>query len=63
LKTDTDHSSIGVLLCRDKNNLEVEFSLRGMSQPMGVSEFNLTKIVSESLRGSLPTIEDMEREL
>lgn len=63
LKTDTDHPSIGILLCRDKNNLEVEFSLRGMSQPMGVSEFNLTEIVPESLRSSLPTIEEIEREL
>ena len=63
LKTDSDHPSIGILLCRDKNNLEVEFSLRGMSQPIGVSEFNLTEILPESLRSSLPTIEEIEREL
>lgn len=63
LKTDGDHPSIGILLCRDKNNLEVEFSLRGMSQPMGVSEFNLTEILPESLKNSLPTIEEIEREL
>jgi len=63
LKKDSDHPSIGILLCRDKNNLEVEFSLRGMSQPMGVSEFNLTEILPESLKSSLPTIEEIEREL
>jgi len=63
LKTDSDHPSIGILLCRDKNNLEVEFSLRGMSQPIGVSEFNLTEIVPESLRSSLPTIEEIESKL
>tara|TARA_R110002153_G_C13233711_1_gene490087 strand:+ start:143 stop:1189 length:1047 start_codon:yes stop_codon:yes gene_type:complete len=63
LKKDSDHPSIGILLCRDKNNLEVEFSLRGMSQPMGVSEFNLTETLPESLKSSLPTIEEMEREL
>ncbi|GAA3622962.1 PDDEXK nuclease domain-containing protein [Flavivirga jejuensis] len=63
LKRDSDYPSIGILLCRDKNNLEVEFALRGMSQPMGVSEFNLTEVVPESLRSSLPTIEELEREL
>lgn len=63
LKTETDQPSIGILLCRDKNNVEVEFALRGMSQPMGVSEFNLTEILPEELKSSLPTIEEIEKEL
>lgn len=62
LKTDADQASIGILLCRDKNNVEVEFSLRGMSQPMGVSEFNLTETLPEELKSSLPTIEEIEKE-
>ncbi|MGB1315213.1 MAG: PDDEXK nuclease domain-containing protein [Chitinophagales bacterium] len=63
LKQESDKPSIGILLCRDKNNLEVEFALRGMSQPMGVSEFNLTEILPEDLKSSLPTIEEIEEEL
>lgn len=63
LKQDSDQPSIGILLCRDKNNLEVEFSLRGMSQPIGVSEFNLTEILPEELKSSLPTIEEIENKL
>lgn len=63
LKQDSDQPSIGILLCRDKNNLEVEFSLRGMSQPIGVSEFNLTDVLPEELKSSLPTIEELENEL
>lgn len=63
MKTESDQPSIGILMCRDKNNLEVEFSLRGMSQPIGVSEFNLTEILPDSLKSSLPTIEEIEREL
>lgn len=63
LKDENDQPTIGILLCRDKNNLEVEFSLRGMSQPMGVSEFNLTGIIPEELKSSLPTIEEIEKEL
>ena len=63
LKTSSDQPSIGILLCRDKNNVEVEFALRGMSQPMGVSEFNLTEILPEELKSSLPTVEEIENEL
>lgn len=63
LKTDADQPSIGIILCRDKNNLEVEFALRGMSQPMGVSEFALTETLPESLKSSLPTVEEIEKEL
>ena len=63
LKQESDNPSIGIILCRDKNNVEVEFSLRGMSQPMGVSEFNLTETIPDSLKSSLPTIEEIENEL
>lgn len=63
LKTPSDQPSIGILLCRDKNNVEVEFALRGMSQPMGVSEFNLTEILPDELKSSLPTVEEIENEL
>jgi predicted nuclease of restriction endonuclease-like (RecB) superfamily len=63
LKQENDQPSIGILLCRDKNNVEVEFSLRGMSQPMGVSEFNLTETLPEYLKSSLPTIEEIEKGL
>lgn len=63
LKTESDRPSIGIIMCRDKNNLEVEFSLRGMSQPIGVSEFNLTEILPDSLKSSLPTIEEIENKL
>lgn len=63
LKTAADQPSIGIILCRDKNNVAVEFALRGMSQPMGVSEFALTEILPESLKSSLPTLEEIEKEL
>ena len=63
LKQENDQPSIGILLCRDKNNVEVEFSLRGMSQPMGVSEFNLTETLPDNLKSSLPTIEEIEKGL
>ena len=63
LKKDDDKSTIGILLCRDKNNIEVEFALRDISKPMGVSEFDFTKILPEELKSSLPTVEELEQSI
>jgi predicted nuclease of restriction endonuclease-like (RecB) superfamily len=60
LKDEFDKPTIGILLCRDKNNLEAEFALRDINKPIGVSEFNFTEIIPEELKSSLPTIEELE---
>lgn len=62
LKGEDDKPSIGILLCRDKNNIEAEFALRDIGKPIGVSEFSFTEILPEELRSSLPTIEELEEE-
>ena len=58
-----DNPTIGILLCRDKNNIEAEFALRDINKPMGISEFEITEHLPENLRSSLPTIEEIENEL
>ena len=63
LKLDDDKPTIGLLLCRDKNNIEAEFALRDLNKPIGISEFQLTEILPEELKSSLPTIEEIENEL
>lgn len=63
LKKENDNPTIGILLCRDKNNIEVEFSLRDIKKPMGVSEFELTEIIPQELKSSLPSIEEIEQAL
>jgi predicted nuclease of restriction endonuclease-like (RecB) superfamily len=63
LKHPNDSPSIGLILCRDKNDLVVEYSLRGQNKPMGVSEYQLTQALPESFKGKLPTVEELEREL
>lgn len=62
LKQADDKPSIGIVLCRDKNNIEAEFALRDMGKPIGVSEFSFTEILPEELKSSLPTIEEIEKE-
>ncbi len=63
IKKEDDNPTIGLLLCRDKNNIEVEFSLRDMNKPMGVSEYSISEILPEELKGSLPTAEEIEADM
>ncbi|HRN42185.1 MAG TPA: PDDEXK nuclease domain-containing protein [Vicingus sp.] len=63
LKTTTDNSTIGILLCRDKNNIEAEFALRDINKPMGISEFTFGELLPENLKSSLPSVEEIENEL
>ncbi|PRD46205.1 PDDEXK nuclease domain-containing protein [Sphingobacterium haloxyli] len=63
LKRPTENPTIGILLCRDKNNLEVEYALQDINKPMGVSGFEITEILPDELKSSLPTIEEIEEQL
>jgi predicted nuclease of restriction endonuclease-like (RecB) superfamily len=63
LKRDDDQPTIGLLLCRDKNNIEVEFALRDLNKPMGVSEYTLVETLPDNLKGALPTVEEIEQDL
>ncbi len=63
LKTDTDEPTIGLLVCKSKDNVMAQYALEGTSQPIGISEYELSKLVPEDFKGSLPTIEEIEAEL
>ncbi len=54
LKHEWDNPSIGLILCKNKNNVVAEYSLRDMSKPMGVSEYRLTRELPEDLKNQLP---------
>jgi len=60
LKDEMDKPTIGILLCRDKNNVEAEFALRDINKPIGISEFQLIDSLPDNLKSSLPTIEEIE---
>ena len=63
LKSASDNPTIGIVLCQKKNQIEVEYALRGISQPIGVAEYELSKAVPENIKSQLPTVEDIEKEL
>ncbi|PVZ42029.1 YhcG family protein [Pseudomonas sp. CC120222-01a] len=63
MKLEQDNPTIGLLLCKGKNKVVAEYALRGKAQPIGVAEFQLTDALPEELQASLPSIEQIEREL
>jgi predicted nuclease of restriction endonuclease-like (RecB) superfamily len=63
IKTIDDQPSIGIILCKNKNKLEVEYALQGMIKPIGVSEFTVTQALPTELKSTLPTVEEFENEL
>lgn len=63
LRHDDDKPTIGLILCQQHNRVLAEYALRGMDKPIGVSSFELTRALPESLQTSLPSIEEIEREL
>jgi hypothetical protein len=65
LRHPDDKLAIGLILCRSKSKLIVEYALRGFKRPIGVAGWK-TQIVThlpEELKGSLPTVEEIEAEL
>ena len=58
-----DAPTIGLILCKQKNHVVAEYALQGMTKPIGVSNYDLTASLPEEIRTSLPSIEEIEREL
>jgi len=58
-----DKPTIGLILCQEKNEIVAEYSLKNMSQPIGISEYQLTEVLPKEFESSLPSIEMIENEL
>jgi predicted nuclease of restriction endonuclease-like (RecB) superfamily len=63
VKHQTDEPTVGLILCKSKNKFIAEYALRDMKKPIGVSEMQILNALPEDLKGSLPTIEELEKEL
>lgn len=63
IKHPQDGPTIGLLLCKSKNKVVAEYALRDSTQPMGVAEYRLIESLPAELQTSLPSIEQIEREL
>ena len=65
MRNPQDEPTIGLLLCRDKNRITVEYALRHMSKPIGVAQWRtrLVESLPKKLKGSLPSVTELEKEL
>jgi predicted nuclease of restriction endonuclease-like (RecB) superfamily len=63
LRKSDDNATIGLLVCKDKDNVFAQYSLEGYNQPLGISEFKVDEIFPKDFKSTLPSIEDIEREL
>ncbi len=60
LKTENENPTIGILLCKSKSKIVAEYALRGITQPIGIAEYEIDKALPKEIKTELPTIEDIE---
>ena len=63
IKTELDNPTIGLLICKGMDKVEAQYALESTSQPLGISSYELSKLVPDDFKGSMPTIEEIEAEL
>ena len=63
VKQPGDNPSIGLLLCKEKNNIVAEYALKDINKPIGLAEYKLGEAIPKDLKTALPSIEDIEANL
>jgi len=63
LRHKDDNPTIGLILCQGKDRLFAEYSLKDINKPIGISEYELTRILPDNLKSSLPSIEEIEYQI
>ena len=63
MRTEFDNPTLGLLICKTKDNVMAQYSLESSSQPIGISEYELSKLLPENIKSELPSIEDIEERL
>ena len=63
LRGENDNKTIGLLLCKGKDEVVAQYALTGYDQPIGISDYQLSKAIPENLKSALPSVEEVEEEL
>jgi predicted nuclease of restriction endonuclease-like (RecB) superfamily len=63
LKTEQDNPSIGILLCKTKDNLIAEYALKDMTKPIGVSEYKISDKLPKKYKNALPSVDDIKNRI
>ena len=60
LKSEQDNPTLGILICKDKDNVLAKYSLESSSEPLAISEYELAKLYPANFKSTMPTIEELE---
>ena len=63
LRKEGDAPTIGLLICKTKDNVLAQYAVNSLSEPVGISEYQLNQLIPDNFKGSLPSIEEIEKEL
>ena len=63
LRKEGDAPTVGLLVCKNKDNVLAQYAVNVTKAPVGISEYELSNLVPDDFKGTLPTIEEIEREL
>lgn len=63
LKGEGDNQTIGLLICKIKDNILAKYASESSREPIGISEYQLSNLIPENFKGTLPSIEEIENEL
>lgn len=63
MRKESDSPTIGLLICKTKNNIVAQYALETTNLPIGISEYELNRLMPEDFKSSLPTIEEIENQL
>ncbi len=60
IKGENDNKTVGILVCRNKDNTLAKHIINGIDLPVGISEYQLSHLIPEKSKSSLPTIDELE---
>jgi len=63
MRKESDNPTIGLLICKTKDNVLAQYAANVTNAPIGISEYQLNNLLKDEFKGKLPTIEEIEREL
>lgn len=63
MKKEGDQPTVGLLICKTKDNVLAKYATNAVKVPVGISEYQLTHFLADEFKGTLPTIEELEQEL
>lgn len=63
LKSETENPTIGIIICKSKDEVVAEYALEDIEQPIGITEYELSKVLNQEIKSNLPSIEEIESEM